>query len=68
MELSQSPLTVDTKIVLAIRSFNYKWETISAGVLFVGKRQAWVYTYWLTGRTFPANSSLGTSQSDQLVK
>ena len=54
MELSQSPLTVDTKIVLAIRSFNYKWETISAGVLFVGKRQAGVYTKLAYGQNIPS--------------
>ena len=40
----------------------------SAGVLFVGKRQAGVYTKLATDRTFPANSSLGTSRSDQPVK
>ena len=54
VELSQSPLTADTKIVLAIRSFNYKWETILAGVLFVGKRQAGVYTKLAYGQNIPS--------------
>ena len=68
VELSQSPLTVDTKIVLAIRSFNYKWETIRLVFSLSASDKRGYTPNWLTDRTFPANSSLGTSQSDQLVK
>ena len=68
VELSQSPLTVDTKIVLAIRSFNYKWETIQLVFSLSASDKRGYTPNWLTDRTFPANSSLGTSQPDQLVK